>query len=180
MMSQTEFENYLSDYVRGTLSPQERQEVEEYLSRHPEALKAVKEVRDVLTLTAPIREDQPPAELLQEARAGLLEQISLREPSATRPQVIEASNWFRDSHSCGRPTFRAWQPFSPWPWRHCSGSEPRTWPGPTWWRRFSNSSPCGWSAGSEARKASTCPSISGFRPRTSFARKSAKAAPGAW
>ena len=56
MISRTDFENHLSDYVREELPPAQLGDMEEYLAAHPEALEEVAELRTVLELTGAVRD----------------------------------------------------------------------------------------------------------------------------
>ena len=86
MIDRTQFENNLSDYIRGELSADEHREIDAYLNAHPEALESLQELREILGLTAQIHADKPPANLLQEARSELLDQLA--EPAPTRSRIL--------------------------------------------------------------------------------------------
>ena len=87
MIDRTQFENRLSDYVRDELSPDARREVDAYLDAHPEALESLQELREILGLTEQIRADEPPANLLPEARSELLDQLA--EPAPARSRILD-------------------------------------------------------------------------------------------
>ena len=86
MIDRTQFENNLSDYIRGELSADEHREIDAYLNAHPEALESLQELREILGLTAQIHADKPPANLLQEARSELLDQLA--EPAPARSRIL--------------------------------------------------------------------------------------------
>ncbi|MCE2447389.1 MAG: hypothetical protein J4F35_03070 [Candidatus Latescibacteria bacterium] len=74
-MDRAEFESKLSDYVRGELSAAEAQQIETYLTEHPEAADDLEAVRTVLELSADIGTDEPPDALFAAARTNALKAI---------------------------------------------------------------------------------------------------------
>ena len=78
-MNRAEFESKLSDYVRGELSAAEAQQIETYLTEHPEAADDLEAVRSVLELSADIDTAEPPDALFAAARANALEAIRAEE-----------------------------------------------------------------------------------------------------
>lgn len=74
-MDRAEFESKLSDYVRGELSAAEAQQIEIYLTEHPEAADDLEAVRTVLELSADIGTAEPPDALFAAARTNALEAI---------------------------------------------------------------------------------------------------------
>ena len=74
-MNRAEFESKLSDYVRGELSAVEAQQIETYLTEHPEAADDLEAVRTVLELSADIGTSEPPDALFAAARSNALKAI---------------------------------------------------------------------------------------------------------
>ena len=79
-MNRAEFESKLSDYVRGELSAAEAQQIETYLTEHPEAADDLEAVRTVLELSADIGTAEPPDMLFAAVRANTLEAIRTEGP----------------------------------------------------------------------------------------------------
>ena len=74
-MDRAEFESKLSDYVRGELSAAEAQQIETYLTEHPEAADDLEAVRTVLELSADIGTSEPSDALFAAARTNALKAI---------------------------------------------------------------------------------------------------------
>ena len=74
-MDRAEFESKLSDYVRGELSAAEAQQIETYLTEHPEAADDLEAVRTVLELSADIGTAEPSDALFAAARTNALKAI---------------------------------------------------------------------------------------------------------
>ena len=92
-MNRAEFENKLSDYVRGELSAAEAQQIATYLTEHPEAADDLEAVRTVLELSADIGTAEPPDALFTAARANALEAIRAEEKDERKTQ--SAAFWQR-------------------------------------------------------------------------------------
>ena len=92
-MNRAEFESKLSDYVRGELSAAEAQQIETYLTEHPEAADDLEAVRTVLELSADIGTAEPPDALFTAARANALEAIRAEEKDEHKTQL--ATFWQR-------------------------------------------------------------------------------------
>ena len=74
-MKRDEFENRLSDFVRGELSPAEAGKIETYLNDHPEAADDLEAVRSVVESSGDIGSAEPPEALFAGARARALRAI---------------------------------------------------------------------------------------------------------
>ena len=83
-MKRDEFENRLSDYVRGELSPAEARELETYLDGHPEAADDLEAVRTVVELGADIGAAEPSEALFAGARDNALRAIGAQEERKTQ------------------------------------------------------------------------------------------------
>ncbi|MDE2809386.1 MAG: hypothetical protein OXN90_13295 [Gemmatimonadota bacterium] len=83
-MNRAEFESKLSDYVRGELSAAEAQQIETYLTEHPEATDDLEAVRTVLELSADIGTSEPSDALFAAARANALEAIRAEDERKTQ------------------------------------------------------------------------------------------------
>ena len=92
-MNRAEFESKLSDYVRGELSAAEAQQIETYLTEHPEAADDLEAVRTVLELSADIGTAEPPDALFTAARANALAAIRAEEQNERKTQL--AAFWQR-------------------------------------------------------------------------------------
>ncbi len=92
-MNRAEFESKLSDYVRGELSAAEAQQIETYLTEHPEAADDLEAVRTVLELSADIGTAEPPDALFTAARANALAAIRAEEKDERKTQL--AAFWQR-------------------------------------------------------------------------------------
>ena len=92
-MDRAEFESKLSDYVRGELSAAEAQQIETYLTEHPEAADDLEAVRTVLELSADIGTAEPSDTLFAAARANALEAIRTEEKDERKTQ--RAAFWQR-------------------------------------------------------------------------------------
>ena len=92
-MNRAEFESKLSDYVRGELSAAEAQQIETYLTEHPEAADDLEAVRAVLELSADIGTAEPPDALFAAARANALEAI--RAEAEDERETQRAAFWQR-------------------------------------------------------------------------------------
>ena len=76
-MNQETFEQILSDYVRGILTPEESKQVEDYIGRCPEAQEQLDAARLVLDLTEAIRTERAPEELVTDLSNKLSEQFDM-------------------------------------------------------------------------------------------------------
>jgi anti-sigma factor RsiW len=100
MMQRHEFENRLSDYLRGELPADQRGEMEAYIDHHPEHLESLESFQALLPLAAQVGQDQPPAGLLEQARAGVL--IRLESVTKDSPRTKQRrSGWLRPVYLSG-------------------------------------------------------------------------------
>jgi hypothetical protein len=74
-----QLESRLADYLRGELSPDEAEQVEEHVARRPELRQTVDDFRKLLALVELIARDEPPEELVAEASESVLRELAARE-----------------------------------------------------------------------------------------------------
>jgi anti-sigma factor RsiW len=74
-----ELENRLADYIRGELPPEEGARMTQQIALNPELNQTADELRRLLALAEQIAQDEPPEELVAEARESLLRELAARE-----------------------------------------------------------------------------------------------------
>ncbi len=71
-----EFENELADYLRGELTAEEEARMEAHLRRDREKQSLADDFRGLLALARQIAQDEPPEELMAQARQSVLQAIA--------------------------------------------------------------------------------------------------------
>ncbi|MBI2505654.1 MAG: hypothetical protein HYW07_20770 [Candidatus Latescibacteria bacterium] len=100
MIQQNEFENRLSDYLRGELPTDQRREVAAYIEQHPESLESIEAIQEILPLASQVRQGQPPEGLLEQARTGVLARLE-QPPKIVPLKGRRWSAWLRPVYLSG-------------------------------------------------------------------------------
>src|SRR5215469_4152551 len=96
-------ENQLADYLRGELSPEERALIDEWLKLDPDARQMADDFRGLLALTEHIRQDDPPEELIIEARQRVQRSIEQQHSRHLRLMALQFQGSWGHGEICLRP-----------------------------------------------------------------------------
>ena len=96
-------ENQLADYLRGELGPEERALVDEWLKLDPAARQMADDFRALLALAGQILQDDPPEELLIEARQAVLRSVEEQPSRLLRLMALQFQGSWGHGEICLRP-----------------------------------------------------------------------------